>query len=411
MTRRLIPNDPNHYAPRQSSHAGPLGLVTTAISSLAMTAKGLFSTNALKAEQSNTTGQSINEPAVAAFFDEVVEIDRQSVVTKTQNNTFEIGTTIVDRVHVADKPAFLLACHSALTARQILKVRMKQVGQGHFTETEITLQCHLGKIFAAMRSVAAPALDFDRNDQSRELAHELCTPLAAIVGLADTLLHDEFCTEEMRRTYPALIAATGRNLIDMTVTVLEPHSTNDQKINVALSTISKDCLALLQPMAKQKSITIFDRLPQVLAAKAVEEVAMRQILTNLLSNAIKFSPDGGSVELTAAMAGNGWVLKVTDNGLGLSPEDIARLGQKNFRSVKAAGIAGHGLGLSIVYRLVDKIGGRISFESRPGKGTQVAISFPGTSLSPFAEPKFQAPLKTAGPNQSQTYAGEKHAAA
>jgi signal transduction histidine kinase len=105
----------------------------------------------------------------------------------------------------------------------------------------------------------------------------------------------------------------------------------------------------------------------------------------LISNAIKFSPNGASVELSASKSANGWTLCVTDNGNGIAPADIARLGQRNFRATSSAGTAGYGLGLSIVQRLVDEASGRVSFESRPGNGTRVTISFPASTLVELAD--------------------------
>ena len=150
-------------------------------------------------------------------------------------------------------------------------------------------------------------------------------------------------------------------------------------------------------MAAQKSIVLFNRLTAPLAQQKVDGSALRQIITNLISNAIKFSPEGASVELSALRSANGWTLFITDNGNGIAPEDIARLGQKNFRSQSAAGIVGHGIGLSIVRRLVGEARGRISFESRPGKGTRVEITFPASTLvemSDFQVQPVNAPVST-----------------
>ncbi|MGL4405488.1 MAG: sensor histidine kinase, partial [Notoacmeibacter sp.] len=244
-----------------------------------------------------------------------------------------------------------------------------------------------------------------------ELAHELRTPLAAIVGFAEALSQTESCTNQMRESYPALIAATGRALIEMTSSMLEPQPDDAPKQSGKLANVVHDCLVVMQPLANQKSIVIFNRIPALFGEKLVECVSIRQILTNLISNAIKFSPVGASIEISAATAANGWTLKVTDNGVGLSPEDVARLGQKNFRGDSSVGIAGHGLGLSIVKRLVETIGARVSFESRPGKGTQVTLTFPASPLVELAG--FHQPRQNDKPTHLTfgIITGEKHAAA
>jgi two-component system, cell cycle sensor histidine kinase DivJ len=246
------------------------------------------------------------------------------------------------------------------------------------------------------------------HDVSRELAHELRTPLAAMVGLADALSQPQTCTEVMRQTYPALIASAGRSLIEMTGGILDRDA---EMTTVKLGVVVHECFALLKPMATQKSIVLFNRLTASLADQNVDGAALRQIITNLISNAIKFSPQGASVELSASKSANGWTLSVNDNGDGIAPEDVARLGQKNFRGQGAAGVAGHGLGLSIVRRLVDGAGGRVCFESRPGKGTRVEITFPASTLvemSDFQSQAINAPVSTPIFNIA---AGAKHAAA
>lgn len=363
----------------------------------------------------SANGQPRDDLPAINFFDEIAEIDRQSkIIAKknTSNNAnLPVGSTLVDRIHIADRPAFLMACSIAADRTQDINVRVQADGNPSFTDMQIILKMHGRKLFAAMRKAENTRETHDVHEISRELAHELRTPLAAMVGFADVLAQEHACTDEMRRTYPGLISKAGRSLIEMTGSILEMQVVDGDEQTLTLKQIAQECVDLLQQTAQQKSIAVFNRVPQQLSSKAVNGAAMRQILTNLISNAIKFSPAGASVELSAAIAANGWTLSVTDNGHGLAPEDVARLGQKNFRSDKAAGIAGYGLGLSIVSRLVDKIGGRISFESRPGKGTQVTVAFPASSLVELSSFQQQAAKRQIAQPILQTKAGEKHAAA
>lgn len=364
------------------------------------------------------------EFAASVFFDSILEMDSRTKVLAAHHGTLvSDGSVLLERVHVADRPLFMLSCHDAAKANRNVTVRMQAEDPLHFVEAQLMLQSHGQNLLVAIRratdiSTSADNSAGDRHlELTRELAHELRTPLAAMVGLADALAHDKTCTQEMQKTYPALIASTGRSLIELTGTMLQSPSHDVQETGASsgqvasLGQVVQECVALWQPMAAQKSIVLFDRVPKMLAAKTVEAVAMRQILTNLISNAVKYCPEGTSVEVGAATSANAWTLTVADNGSGLAPEDVARLGQKNFRSDKAASTAGFGLGLFIVRRLVDAIGGRISFESRPGKGTKVMIAFTASSFANLSDFQPQAGKAPVLQHVLMTTQGDRHAAA
>ena len=376
---------------------------------LAFASKKPVQANAASQEYADESrNDDLNE---GMFFDEIAEIDRHSKLLLITKGSFVVGTLLLEQVHIADRPAFLMACSNAKTAAQDLILRMHGADKTQFADMQIFLQLRKGRLMVALRKAAKSYGNTDAHDALSELAHELRTPLAAIVGFAEAMAHEQNCTEKMRKTYPNLIALAGRSLIEITGSILQSQPAYEPTRVASLNAAVQDCMTLLQPMAQQRSIALFNRVPASIAGIAVDSLALRQILTNLISNAIKFSPEGASVEISASMAANGWSLKVTDNGNGLAPEDVARLGQKNFRSDKTAGVEGHGLGLSIVRRLVDKIGGRISFESRPGKGTQVTIAFPASSLVELSSFQAQTAKGLVFQPISETVTGEKHAAA
>jgi signal transduction histidine kinase len=342
---------------------------------------------------------------------EIVECDQRSKIIKSINSKLMDGQVLSERINVADRPSFLLALSYATDACQTLNLRMKTGANHHFTDTEIKLQNFSGRLFAALTPIDPILARQSAKDVSCELAHELRTPLSAIVGLADAMCEHKTCTDDMRATYPALIANAGRSLIALTGSILEDKTNSAVQPQAKLGTVTQECLALLQPMAKQQSITLFNRVADTLCDKLVDGNAVRQILTNLIANAVKFSPAGSSVEVNASISANGWTLSVADNGNGIAPEDVARLGQKKFRSEKTAGVAGFGLGLSIVGKLVDQLGARISFESRPGHGTRVEIAFPASRLVELADFQSQAAVAAVAYPNFKNAAGAKYAAA
>lgn len=103
---------------------------------------------------------------------------------------------------------------------------------------------------------------------------------------------------------------------------------------------------------------------------------IKNILINLLSNAIKFSGENSAVELLTEVTDQQTTIRVTDHGIGISPDDQHHLFSSFFRGSNAANVQGTGLGLHIVKRYIDLMGGTVHLQSEQGKGTVVTISFP-----------------------------------
>ncbi len=104
---------------------------------------------------------------------------------------------------------------------------------------------------------------------------------------------------------------------------------------------------------------------------------LKDILINLLANAVKFSPGNAIIGLTVDHpAGSGLILSVKDQGIGISPEDQQHLFSSFFRGGNATNIEGTGLGLNIVKRYVELLGGSIRLESALGEGTCVTVELP-----------------------------------
>jgi cell cycle sensor histidine kinase DivJ len=105
---------------------------------------------------------------------------------------------------------------------------------------------------------------------------------------------------------------------------------------------------------------------------------VKQILINLISNALKFTDRGGSVTVAARMGGRHMLLTVEDTGIGIAPDDLARIGNPFFqvRGTYTRKHDGTGLGLSIVKGLVKLHGGELEIESRPGEGTRMVVHLP-----------------------------------
>ena len=135
-------------------------------------------------------------------------------------------------------------------------------------------------------------------------------------------------------------------------------------------------------------------VPKDIPALHGEERALKQILTNLLTNAIKFTPEGGSVVLSAALDPRGDMrIAVRDTGIGIAPEDIqvalAPFGQ--IESALSRKHQGTGLGLPLTKALVELHGGILDLQSKLGEGTVVTLTFPSQRVLPTKLPLSTAP--------------------
>jgi cell cycle sensor histidine kinase DivJ len=139
---------------------------------------------------------------------------------------------------------------------------------------------------------------------------------------------------------------------------------------------------LLSLRAGEAGVTLAIDAPEDLPEIVADRRAVMQILINLIANAIKFSDRGGTVTVRAGVDGEYVAFEVVDAGIGMAPDDLARIGTPYFRSAGAraglpgAGLSGAGLGLSIVKGLVDLHGGALAASSGPGKGARMVVQLP-----------------------------------
>ncbi|HMQ34839.1 MAG TPA: ATP-binding protein [Chloroflexaceae bacterium] len=229
------------------------------------------------------------------------------------------------------------------------------------------------------------------------MSHELRTPLNAIIGYSELLLDEVEGAEQaadLRRIKGA--GAHLRSLIDdlLDHAKLEAGRIDLRPAPVALPALLDEVAATVGHLAAQNrnrlTVALAPDLPPLLA----DEVRLRQILLNLLSNACKFTEDG-RVELRVRREGDALLFAVSDTGIGMGPEQLARIFQP---FVQATGhtvrrYGGTGLGLSIARQLARMMGGEITVRSTPGRGSVFTLSLP-LPAAPGREPA-PAPPSTA----------------
>ena len=211
------------------------------------------------------------------------------------------------------------------------------------------------------------------------MSHELRTPLNAVLGMANLLQHTQLSDEQQEYTTTivggsqALLTLIG-DILDLSK--LEAGKLEVERVSVDLHHVAEQALSLVCAQAHGKGVELyFAPHPQAPAGAVTDPARLQQILVNLLSNAVKFTDEGDVVLELAPGDGPGEVrFTVRDTGVGIAPEMLGKL----FRPFSQVGAGnqrgGTGLGLMICHALVGLLGGQISVESAPGKGSSFSFT-------------------------------------
>lgn len=217
------------------------------------------------------------------------------------------------------------------------------------------------------------------------VSHELRTPLNAIIGFSDMMRSRLFGPLPGKYAeYADLIHESGQHMLDLIGDVLDLSKVDAGKYELNYDTfdaadVIRSTVKMIKPAANAADVSLDLNLDldQALLIQA-DRRAVRQILLNLLSNAVKFSDKGGHVDIDAQAIDGDLELSVTDDGSGMSDEELARIGDL-YAQGEAARLSeerGSGLGLALVQSLTKLHGGKMDVRSTIGEGTRVKIILP-----------------------------------
>ncbi|MEM9347944.1 MAG: ATP-binding protein [Planctomycetota bacterium] len=263
--------------------------------------------------------------------------------------------------------------------------------QDRLTSANKSLDLKLGEL--AESNVALFEANQIKGEFLANVSHELRTPLNSIIGFAEvlqeTLANAESKQTEKQARYTTNIILSSRRLLELINDLLDLAKIEAGRAELRLTTVSiKDTaeglVNLIRPQAEKRSIDLKIKVQPNLPPAETDAGKLQQILFNFLSNAIKFSPDEGVVTLQAELeqhAGRSVAslrLSVTDQGLGIAPEDHERVFEK-FSQVDASRTREHGgtgLGLTISKELAELLGGTIELQSAVGEGATFTLTIP-----------------------------------
>jgi signal transduction histidine kinase/DNA-binding response OmpR family regulator len=230
-----------------------------------------------------------------------------------------------------------------------------------------------------------------------EVSHEFRTPLNGILGMTELMLDTALTPEQT--TYATAVKTSGETLLSLIEELLDVSRLEAGKLTLSarpfsLAALIEEVVELLAPRAQAKGIEIAAYLDERVCDAVVGDPArLRQVLLNLAGNAVKFTEHGGVTVIVEPGDRESEVrFAVRDTGVGIAPEDQARIflefeqgADENGRSM-----AGSGLGLAIARRIVQRMGGSLGLDSRPGRGSTftVALTLPPAvaEVTPFAAP-------------------------
>jgi len=251
------------------------------------------------------------------------------------------------------------------------------------------LKAAQGQIEAKSRELAAASKH--KSQFLANMSHELRTPLNAIIGVSEMLREDAEAAKQDLEPLDRVLGA-ARHLLALINDILDLSKIEAGRMELHLETfplvpVIKDVAKTIEPMATQNGNRLVIKCPADLGTIHADQTRFRQSLLNLASNANKFT-EKGTISIAAQQGqenGRDWItLAVTDTGIGMTPEQMGKLFQEfsQASSTTASKYGGTGLGLAISRHFCQMMGGDITVESEPGRGSTFTIRLPSIVDAP-----------------------------
>ena len=227
-----------------------------------------------------------------------------------------------------------------------------------------------------------------RVDFLAKVSHEVRTPLNSIIGFTELMLQERFgaIVNQRYKGYVEDIHQSGLYALSLLNDLLDISKIEAGKFELDFTAVDvleivEDCAGSLQPLAKRARIVLRTSLAPDLPAVVADPRRLKQILLNLLTNAIKFTKEGGQVIVSGSMIDGELRLRVRDNGVGMTRDEIA-FAMQPFHQLDTAPRkqTGTGLGLPVTKALVDANRARLVLTSESGVGTSADVIFPAERL-------------------------------
>ncbi len=213
-----------------------------------------------------------------------------------------------------------------------------------------------------------------KSDFVSNVSHEIKNPLSVIQNYA-TMLTSEKIDEKTRKEYVEILVSASKRLSDLVSNVLklnklEHGEINDEKTLFVLSELVRNCVLSFEDIIEKKGLDLLCSIDEISLTGNPSYVEIA--VNNLLSNAIKFT-EKGYISVTLKQEGNKAIIAVKDSGIGIDEEIKKHVFDKFYQGDSSRSTEGNGLGLALVKKITEKIGGEISVDSEVGKGSEFTL--------------------------------------
>lgn len=244
---------------------------------------------------------------------------------------------------------------------------------GYYDEYDLIME-NINKMSAELSKSATLSADFISN-----VSHELKTPLAIIGNYASALCNTSL-DESLRKEYAKTLVSTSTRLAALITNILRLNKLENQEIKsesgeIRLDEMLAEAIIGYEELIESKNITLECDIDELTVVMPIGYLDI--VWNNLLSNAVKFTPAGGKIAVSLARDRDKAVVKVADSGIGISKDTGERIFDKFYQGDTSHAKEGNGLGLALVKKVIDIIGGQIEVESELNKGSTFTVTLGG----------------------------------
>lgn len=282
--------------------------------------------------------------------------------------------TVIDRARrwfMVDKPVRRIVAAAEKVMQGDFSIRIQPSrGFGEQDGFDVIIDC-LNRMAKELSGIETLRTDFISH-----VSHELKTPLAVIQNYA-AMLRQPALPEDRRQEYAQTVMDASKRLAGLVTDILKLNKLENQQIYPAQDVFDVgeqlcECLLAFEDVWEEKGIEVDAALAQNVRIRS-DRALLSLVWNNLLSNAFKFTPPGGRVSVSLTAGDTLAVIEVRDTGCGIRPEVGAHIFEKFYQGDTSHAAQGNGLGLALVKRVVDIVGGDISVSSEVGAGSRFTI--------------------------------------
>ena len=342
-------------------------------------------------KRKKATSSSINWVGVVSFFVLIAFVMQMAIlcydfITQKTSNVSLIAFLILIEIIILSTLCTLFdwVRRKIMVDRPTQKILQatEKIAEGDFS-TRLEIKHEYGKYNEydlIMENLNKMAIELQKNEVLKtdfisNVSHEIKTPLAVIQNYA-TLLQDETLDIKTRKDYSKTLISASKRITDLITNILKLNKLENQEIQEKheafnLTEALAESVVAFETIIEKRNLELncdFDDVT-IFSSKSLLEI----VWNNLISNAIKFTPSGGKIDISLKRIDKNAEIKVIDTGVGMTSETGSKIFEKFYQGDTSHASAGNGLGLALVKKVIDILGGEIAVSSEINKGSTFTI--------------------------------------